>query len=201
MINRSHFPDPAMVHGLRYAPGDQWLNVGCGLSTPLGFFNTDLCDGPLIDQVVDLMDLPLPWENDQWDFILASHILEHIPHHVDGTELEGDLLVHLVNEFIRVLKTGGILEIHTPIGPDAMYVIDHCRFVDVITFRGWDPDYITTSGIARDTQLNHPRMKLIRNYIKRGFRLGKIDTWHTRHYLGLEVGRIHQNIMIYQVIK
>lgn len=199
MISRSHFPNPAMVHGLRFAKGSRWLNVGCGLWTPLGFLNTDLCDGPGVDQVVNLMDLPLPFPDDCVDFLLASHVLEHIPHYDPGQE--GNCLVNLVNEFIRILAPGGILEVHTPMGPDAMYVIDHCRFVDTITFRAWDPEYITTSGIARDTQLNQPKMKLIQKYVKREFQLGRINIWHTRNHLGLEVGKVHQHILIYRVIK
>ena len=199
MINRSGFPNPSMVHGLRYAPGDQWLNVGCGLTVPLGFRNTDMCDGPGVDQVVNLMDLPLPWTDSQWDFILASHVLEHIPHQVDGHF--GDYLFHLINELIRILKPDGILEVHSPIGPFAMYVIDHCRFVNHLTFRGWDPDYVNTSGVAREVQIPGPRLKLIRKFIKREFHLGPINQWHTRNHLGLELGTVVQEILLYQVVK
>ena len=199
MINRSGFPNPSMVHGLRYCEGIQWLNVGCGLRTPLGFWNTDMCSGPGVDQVVNLIDLPLPFDDDDWDFIMASHVLEHIPHQVDGHE--GDYMFHLVNELIRIMAPGGILEVHTPMGQDAMFVIDHCRFVDEITFRGWDPDYVTKSGVSRDVQQTGPRLKLIRKYVKREFHLGPINMWHTRHHLGLELGTVHQHILIYQVVK
>ena len=201
MINRSHFKNPADVHGLEYTSGDQLLNVGCGLRTPEGFWNTDMCAGDGVDQVVNLMDIPLPWEDNTWNFIMASHVLEHIPHHFPGQTVQGDLLFHLINEFIRILKPEGILEIHTPAGPDAMFVIDHCRFVNSITFRGWDPNYITTSGVSKDLQRSQPRLKQISRYLKRDFHLGPINMWHTRRYLGMELGAVHQEVLIYRVIK
>jgi predicted SAM-dependent methyltransferase len=190
-----------MVHGHQYVRAERWLNVGCGLLTHEGFWNTDMYNGEGVDQVLDLMKLPLPFENDSWDFILASHVLEHIPHHVVGHDQDGDFLTHLINEFIRVLTPGGILEIHTPIGPDGMYVIDHCRFVDQITFRGWDPEYIATSLFSEVNQRSKPKMRMLRKYVKRYFQLGPINSWHTRNHLGLEVGKVHQHILIYEVVK
>lgn len=201
MINRAHFENPAMVHGLEHAPGDQRLNVGCGLRTPEGFWNTDMCEGAGVDQVVNLMDLPLPWKDNEWDFIMASHVLEHIPHHIPGQKMEGDLLFHLINEFIRVLKPDGILEVHTPAGPDAMFVIDHCRFVNTITFRGWDPEHGNYNLLAEEHQKSGPGMKQIARFKKRDFHLGPINMWHTRRYLGLELGSVHQEVLIYQVLK
>jgi len=46
---------------------DDWVNV-------------DMMPGKAVDQVVDLFDLPWPWEDNSVDEIWASHLCEHIPH-------------------------------------------------------------------------------------------------------------------------
>lgn len=83
------------------------LDIGCGKhkyhtsgTTTIGL---DIINYECVDVVHDLEKLPLPFENEEFDMVYASHILEHI-HNIKG----------LMKELIRVLKSEGILYIIAP---------------------------------------------------------------------------------------
>ena len=85
------------------------LNVGCGKlifdEYPEGYkcTNYDARELPGVNVVGDIRDLPFPDEH--FDYILANDIIEHLP----IAETEG-----LLQEWRRVLKMGGVIEIKTP---------------------------------------------------------------------------------------
>jgi len=87
------------------------VNLGCGDRTykeyPDGYLckNVDIRESLKgVDIISDVTDLDC-FPNDYCDYILASDILEHFP-----IARTGDIL----NEWKRILKTGGIIEFRVP---------------------------------------------------------------------------------------
>lgn len=78
------------------------LNLGCGHDVRNGWINLDSSELPNVDVVHNIEKLPLPFENDSFDQILAKDILEH----VEYTDVLRDL--H------RILRKGGTLTIQVP---------------------------------------------------------------------------------------
>ena len=79
------------------------LNLGAGkLDVREGYVNLDMTAYPNIDVVWDLNKLPLPFEDNQFEEILAYSILEHVNY------------VPLMDELYRILKPNGIIKIRTP---------------------------------------------------------------------------------------
>jgi len=80
------------------------LNVGCGLNKIDGYINLDINPNNNPDMVRNI-EKGLPFDNNKFDEIYCSHILEHIHD-----------LIFVMNECWRVLKVGGILDIDVPDG-------------------------------------------------------------------------------------
>ena len=82
------------------------INIGSGYTKPEGFINID--DDILVnpDYLVNLDDvnIKLPFEDNSVEYILATHILEHI----------GEGFIPLLVELYRVGKHGAILDIVVP---------------------------------------------------------------------------------------
>ncbi len=121
------------------------LNIGCGKDT----YGTDFIDlYPQRPEVVKCdMELgKLPYENDVFDEIIASHVLEHVRN-----------LFPLMEELHRVLKRGGLLKVWVPHASDmgAFGHPDHKRFFTVNTFRHFmENEY--------DNQYSKARFELIK---------------------------------------
>ncbi len=69
-----------------------------------GFETLDIEKRDNVDHVADAGE-PLPFDDDTFDIVHASHILEHIPWQ------EAD---EVLKEWVRILKPGGVLEIWVP---------------------------------------------------------------------------------------
>jgi len=142
------------------------INIGCGSDILEGWINCDLMPGPGVDKVFDLTDgIPMP--DNSADYILASHVLEHIH------------LWHLkpMSEIHRVLKPGGIAEIRVPYGHNAEPY--HLRF-----FFPGSMDYFcgdNMSVIALDSRRKQMFEKVDMR-IKRTFWFG----WHLKRYMGIK---------------
>ncbi|MFX0036490.1 MAG: methyltransferase domain-containing protein [Candidatus Hermodarchaeota archaeon] len=78
------------------------LNVGCGNDIREGWINLDIIKSEGVDVVHDLNKIPLPFEDNSFDYILCKDVLEHVNY------------VTLMNELHRTLKKGGILRIRVP---------------------------------------------------------------------------------------
>lgn len=89
--------------------GGYTLNVGCGEhiinECPTGYkcINVDNRNLPGVDIVADAKQLP--FEDEYFDYIIASDIIEHFPIFETGK---------LVHEWARVLKVGGTIKVRTP---------------------------------------------------------------------------------------
>jgi len=97
------------------------LNLGCGpdYETSAGWVNLDGDPNVKADVHHDIEITPLPFEDDSFDTIFASHILEHVHN-----------LVPLQAEFNRILKRPtGKAHILVPhfTSPDAWGDPTHCR--------------------------------------------------------------------------
>jgi SAM-dependent methyltransferase len=82
----------------------RWLEIGPGGGRLLGFETLDIVGGRQVDYVADAM-LRLPFPDETFDLVYASHILEHIPWY--ATE-------QVLREWVRVIRPGGKLEIWVP---------------------------------------------------------------------------------------
>ena len=78
------------------------LNLGCGRNIRKDWINLDIYNGEGVDVVHDLNNLPLPFENEKFDYVLSQDVLEHINY------------IALINDIHRILKKGGILKIRVP---------------------------------------------------------------------------------------
>lgn len=78
------------------------LEIGPNKGRLPGFETLDIVAGPLVDHVADCRRTRLP--SDSFDLVYSCHVLEHVEwHDVEAT----------VAEWVRILKPGGTLEVHT----------------------------------------------------------------------------------------
>jgi SAM-dependent methyltransferase len=82
------------------------LEIGCGDRRIEGFETLNIISGSDVDYVCDASK-PLPFNDNTFDIIYSSHILEHIPWYQTEVTLK---------EWVRILKSGGTLEIWVPDG-------------------------------------------------------------------------------------
>jgi len=173
------------------------LNLGCGDRTSHDMINVDLVDGDGVDQVVNLFDLPLPWEPDTFGYIYAGHFLEHVPHSYGG---HTELWFPFIENLLRVLKIGGILEVNCPhpLNPEALVFPGHCRLVGLVSFRPWLRSEILHSNQANEVSRC---LELIHYDQYRDFKpfLG-LEPYHVRKWLHLEVGRLITHRLTFRVL-
>lgn len=147
------------------------LHLGCGRDIKAGWVNLDLIDGPGVDVVANLDDCantPLPFEDDSFDEILASHLIEHLANPLP-----------FMQELHRISKPGAQAVFRVPYGStdDAFTDPTHVRRYFIQSwgyfsqplywradygYRGdWDPAYLlltvdgdTFEGCEPDQVLN-----------------------------------------------
>ncbi|MBI2055910.1 MAG: methyltransferase domain-containing protein [Candidatus Sungbacteria bacterium] len=78
------------------------LNLGCGTDIKQGWINLDSAQIPGIDIVHDIEKLPLPFQNEEFNEILAQDILEHVEY------------IPVLKDLHRILKKSGTLTIRVP---------------------------------------------------------------------------------------
>lgn len=84
-------------------PTREILDVGCGAAKTPGALGMDLLPLPGVDIVHDLNRFPWPLEDNRFDGVVCSHVLEHLAD-----------LVSAMNEIHRVSKNGAQVTIVTP---------------------------------------------------------------------------------------
>ncbi|MBT3642968.1 methyltransferase domain-containing protein [archaeon] len=101
------------------------LNLGCGFNYRKDFVNCDLRQNLKADKHFDLNTFPYPFKENSIDFILISHVLEH---------LEDPIKV--LKECHRILKLNGELQVEVPYFASecAFADIDHKHFFGITTF-------------------------------------------------------------------
>lgn len=78
------------------------LEIGPNKARIPGFETLDAVKGPLVDHVGDCRKTPFPAAS--FDLVYACHVIEH----VEWSDVEATIA-----EWARILKPGGILEVHT----------------------------------------------------------------------------------------
>lgn len=83
------------------------LDIGPGEERLPGQWTTvDCCERPgVVDKVCQWGAEPLPFPDNTFDLVHASHVLEHIPWHQT---------IDALKDARRVLRQGGVLELHVP---------------------------------------------------------------------------------------
>ena len=82
------------------------LELGPGPEQIPGFETLDIVNGKHVDYVYDAAKR-LPFDDNTFDLIYASHVLEHIPWYQT---------VDVLTQWVRILKPGGHLEVWVPDG-------------------------------------------------------------------------------------
>ena len=78
------------------------LNVGCGSDIKPDFINLDSKGLPGVDIVHDIEQVPFPFNDEEFDYILCQDVLEHVEY------------ISVLKELYRILKPGGVVEIRVP---------------------------------------------------------------------------------------
>lgn len=112
------------------------LNLGCGDTKIEGSIGVDFRIAAAVDIVHDLREYPWPFENDQFDNIIAADIVEHM--------IE---VIPFINECWRIVKPGGHLFIRTTYFMTEQSYCDptHFHFFTLESFDFFDPE--TVKGI------------------------------------------------------
>ncbi len=79
------------------------LHMGCGVDYKQGYVNVDNSPQVKTDKLWDLEKTPLPFKENQFEEILANHVLEHVEN-----------FVPLMHEIHRISKPKGKIKIRTP---------------------------------------------------------------------------------------
>jgi len=118
----------------RYNTEATKLNIGCGpdVQPVPEWENIDLFAVSPDVKVVDMEQGELPYHDNQFEHIKATHVLEHIRN-----------LIPLMNECHRVLRGGGTMYIEVPKFPhnDSVKDPDHKRFFVEETIWGYFCNY------------------------------------------------------------
>ena len=106
------------------------LNLGCGFDKREGWVNADNFPECSPELLFNIESTPWPIQDNEYDYILMKHVLEHV-----GATFEGFAAV--MRELYRVLTPGGIVEIHVPDYRHNTYWSDptHVRAFTGLTFK------------------------------------------------------------------
>jgi len=104
------------------------LNIGCGSKKTMGSIGLDIVKHPNVDVVHNLTKFPYPFKNNEFDIVIANHILEHIQ--------EDKKFFGLIREIHRILKLNGIFSIEVPYkkGRFSCSILEHTRFFQIGCF-------------------------------------------------------------------
>ena len=151
------------------------LNLGCGKNPKEGFVNIDYKPGEGVDIVYDLNVLPLDFEDNSVDFVLASYIFEHLK---EWTEM--------VKEIHRILKPGGFLKVRVPYGNASN--INCCAFHRWVFFPNTINAFLVGPKARRGLDSDIcPKFTLCSRKIRYRFPF----TWHLNHYLRIKLPEIY----------
>ena len=100
------------------------LNIGCGNDIKKDWINLDVYALDGVDVVHDINKLPLPFSNDEFDYVLCKDVFEHVEY------------IPLLKEIHRILKPNGIVEIRVPHFCSRLNYIDptHVKRFSIQTF-------------------------------------------------------------------
>lgn len=101
----------------------RYLHIGCGdVILPKPFENLDTREIPGVDHVSDAY--PLNFENDTFDLVYSSHVLEHF-HRKDT--------LNVIKEWVRVIKKGGLLRLSVPSFNNIIKIYSITKDIEYVT--------------------------------------------------------------------
>lgn len=117
------------------------LDLGCGPNKHNGYFGIDSVKYPGVNLVWNLEKVPYPLAPACASYAIASHIVEHIEPH-------GGIFLKVMDEWWRLLKLNGKLEIITPYAGSKNYYMDptHCNPCNELTWIYFDPHDSNSGG-------------------------------------------------------
>lgn len=148
--------------------GKRVLNLGCGSTVfrAKNVVNLDQFPGDGVNVTHDLSKTPLPFKDGEFDYIIANHVLEHVPG-----------WWKCFKELARIVKVGGYIEVWGPgdggssqLGyRDHINVINHCSFMGVRgTCRNmtnsWEAEEQKNLGFVKDLKVLSPTRYIIPNW-------------------------------------
>ena len=180
------------------------LNIASGNNAIPGFVNVDLFGdgGDVIE--MDLFDIPWRLPSNGFSYILASHILEHVPHQLPYIGGEG--FFAFMSEIIRVARDGALLEVHVPYGSPTRCLCQagHTRMVTPRTFWAWTKKPgRTRRSMEADRASGMCDMEMVRRTYRRAFAVPRfpITDYHFRKYLRMEFGIAIHQVMVFKIHK
>jgi SAM-dependent methyltransferase len=128
------------------------LNLGCGHDIKDGWVNLDVAPLEGVDVVHDLEDLPLPFEDESFDYIECINILEHVRE-----------LPDVMRELHRILVPGGRLYIMGPHFTSYTWPTDptHRRAFAINTFEFFTATSLHERGYYFDFAFSSVAMRAI----------------------------------------
>ncbi len=106
------------------------LHLGCGTCILQGYVNVDTAPLPGVDLVHNLTEFPWPFQDLQFEEVIAVDVLEHLPD-----------TIRTMEELFRVTKLRGLVKIRVPYfnSWDASGDPAHVRFFNENSFDFFDP--------------------------------------------------------------
>ena len=106
------------------------LDVGCGVNKFEGAIGLDNNPRTGADVIHDLGEVPYPFPDNEFDLIIASHVVEHVP----------DVMA-FIGELHRIAKPGGHIRIAAPHYSNADWANDptHRNHINSYTFNTFQP--------------------------------------------------------------
>ncbi len=123
------------------------LNLGCGIDYREGFVNVDFHDHVKPDIVHNLNQFPYPFADGEFEFILASHIIEHLASPFD-----------VMKELHRILKVDGTLHIKVPHFSRGLTHSEHKAGFDVTFPYYFNPKFYKSGYFGVDFELKKLRL-------------------------------------------
>jgi len=135
------------------------LDIGCGKNKYRGE-NTDVVIGldkfPLegVDVIWNLENTPLSFKDNEFDMIIANHILEHIKN-----------FFPLMEEVHRITKPNGIIKIKVPFFTSDMAYTNptHIRLFTYTTFEYLEPGHFESQYTKGKFKIINRKINFIRN--------------------------------------
>jgi len=134
------------------------LNLGCGHDIKAGWINLDSKSLSGVDRVHDVEQLPLPFESNTFDNVLAKDILEHVEY------------IAVLKDVCRILKPDGVLQIQVPHFTSVDNYIDptHKKKFSIQTFEFFIKDSMIGRNYYFDFSYSKIKNKKI-SFVKRPF--------------------------------
>lgn len=150
-------------------PNYRVLNLGCGTDHHPDAVNVDIRSEVDPDEIQDLEEENWPWKSEEFDAIIATHLLEHISNPVN-----------FMDECWRILKPDGKLCLKVPYYQHKTAFEDptHCNFFTEDSFRMFTHSERSNSLTQRTWEITlqdfeyHPRTDF--------------PYWHLKKWLNIE---------------